>query len=162
MKKWSLLILLSITLLLSSCTQGEEETGDYSGIISDGKSMGYEYTLTKEQSTFFWKIGYKGNTSKIKENAENENNLENFMIAVGDCQSELVELIITLSYFLIVVLTTLFLYKKNRKILNEMIKSGGVIIALTVVFAIYNAFATSFDLSNSLLDAKYYYLILTN
>lgn len=158
MKKYFLLLLFSVTLLLSACTQGEEETGDYSGIISDGKAMGYEYTITKEQNTFSWKIGYKGNTSIIKESTENGKDLENFMIAVGDSQSELIELIITLSYFLSVVLTTLFFYKRNR----NMLKGGGIIIAVLVGFAIYNAVTTSFDLSSSLQDAKYYYLILTN
>ncbi|MBM7553940.1 hypothetical protein [Thalassobacillus pellis] len=157
MSKCFLLLLFSFTLL-AACTQGEEEAGDYSGIISDGKAMGYEYTITKEQSTISWKIGYKRNTTIIKENTENEKDLEKFMIAVGDSQSELVELMITLSYFFIVALTTLFLYKKNR----NMLRGSGVIITVFVGFAIYNAVTTSFDLSSSLHDAKYYYLILTN
>lgn len=150
-------MLFSFTLLLAACTQDEEETGNYSGIISDGHAMGYQYTVTKEQSTFSWEIGYKGNTSIIEESTNNEQDLENFMFAVSDSQSELVELIITVAYTLIVVLITLFVYFKNRNIL----KGGRLIIALLVGFAIYNAVATSFDLSHSLQDARYYYLLLT-
>ncbi|WP_071395097.1 hypothetical protein [Bacillus tuaregi] len=120
--------------------------------------MGYEYTVTKEQNTFSWKIGCKGDTSIIEENVENKDDLENFMIAVGDSKVELVELIISVSYFLIVIVTTFILYKKNRKIL----KGGSAIITVLAGIAMYNAFVTSFDLSSSLQDAKYYYLTLTN
>ncbi|MEH7224474.1 hypothetical protein V7112_11765 [Bacillus sp. JJ1566] len=158
MKNCFLLILFCLSLLLSACSQGEKDTIEYSGIISDGKAMGYEYNVTKEQSTFSWKIGYNGDTSIIKQSPDNETDLESFMIAIGDSQSELAKLLISLSYFIIVVNLTLFLYKKNRNLL----KSSGLIIAVLAGFAVYIAISTSFDLNSSLKDARYYYLILTN
>ncbi|MFJ7727840.1 hypothetical protein ACIQXV_16960 [Neobacillus sp. NPDC097160] len=148
----------SSTLILSACSQSEEDTQEYSGIIGDGKTLGYEYTVTKEQNKFSWKVGYKGDISIIEERAANEDDLVNYMNAVNDSKLVLVKLILSVSYFLIVIITTLILYKKNRK----MLKDGGVIITILAGIAIYIAFKAPFDLSSSLQDAKYYYLILTN
>lgn len=150
-------MLFCFTLILSACSQSEEDTQEYSGIIGDGKTLGYEYTVTKEQNKFSWKVGYKEDISNIEERAANEDDLVNYMNAVNDSKLVLVKLILSVSYFLIVIITTLILYKKNRK----MLKDGGVIITILAGIAIYIAFKASFDLSSSLQDAKYYYLILT-
>ncbi|WP_066073187.1 hypothetical protein [Neobacillus soli] len=157
MKKCILLMLFCFTLLLSACSQGEEDTQEYSGIIGDGKTLGYEYTVTKEQNKFSWKVGYKGDISIIEERAANEDDLVNYMNAVNDSKLVLVKLILSVSYFLIVIITMLILYKKNSK----MLKDGGVIITILAGIAIYIAVKASFDLSSSLQDAKYYYLKLT-
>ena len=61
-----LLVLFCFTLILSACTQSEEDTQEYSGIIADGKAMGYEYIITKEKNTFSWKVGYKGDITTIR------------------------------------------------------------------------------------------------
>lgn len=151
-------MLFCFTFILSACAQSEEDTQEYSGVIIDGKAFGYEYTITKEQKKFSWKIGYNGDVSIIEERATNEEDLVNYMNAVNDSTLTLVKLILSLSYFLIVIITTLFLYKKNRK----MLKDGGVIITVLAGIAIYIAFKASFDLSGSLGVAKYYYLTLTN
>ena len=42
-------MLFSFTLILSACSQAEEDTQEYLGVIGDGKAFGYEYTVTKEQ-----------------------------------------------------------------------------------------------------------------
>ena len=158
MKKCILLMLFCFTLILSACSQGEEDTQEYSGIIGDGKTLGYEYTVTKEQNKFSWKVGYKGDISIIEESAANEDDLVNYMNAVNDSKLVLAKLIISVSYILIVIITTLILYKKNRK----MLKDSGVIITILTGIAIYIAFKASFDLSSLLQDAKHYYVILTN
>jgi hypothetical protein len=157
-KKCMLLLLFCFTLLLSACSQSEEDTQRYSGIISDGTAMGYEYTITREQNTFSWKVGYKGDITSIVESIDNEADLESFMIAVSDSKVLLVKLLISLTYFLIVAGTTLIFYKKNRKILKE----SGAIIAVLAGIAIYIALEASIDLSRTLQDAKFYYLILTH
>ena len=151
-------MLFCFTLILSACSQGEEDTREYSGIIGEGKTLGYEYTVTKEQNKFSWKVGYKGDISIIEESAANEDDLENYMNAVNDSKLVLAKLIISVSYLLIVIITTLIVYKKNRK----MLKDSGVIITILTGIAIYIAFKASFDLTSLLQDAKYYYLILTN
>ena len=81
-------------------------------------AMGFEYTITKEQNTFSWKVGYKGDITSIQESIENEDGLQNFMIAVSDSRVILSKLIISLSYFLIVAVLSFFLYKKNKKYLK--------------------------------------------
>ena len=53
-KKYIPIVLFCFTLILSAC--GEEDTQEYSGIIGEGKAMGYEYTVTKEGSSFSWKV----------------------------------------------------------------------------------------------------------
>ncbi|MFD2627399.1 hypothetical protein [Oceanobacillus kapialis] len=158
MRKFYLLLFLSFILCLSGCTQGEEEPGDYSGIVNDGKAIGYQYTLTLDKGNFSWEIGYKGNTSIYKESAENEKDLENFKHAVDDSQSALTTLMITGTFLLIVVLLTFFIYKKNK----NMLKGAHAIIVVVVGFAIYHSLTASVELSRSLQDAEYYYLLLRN
>lgn len=158
MKKYIQLVILTfVLLLLSACSQGEEDTEDYSGIIGDGRALGYEYTVTKEQTTFSWEVGYKGATTVIEENAKNKSDLEKFMIAINDSKSKFVTLILSVSYLLIVVITTLVLYKKK----SEMIKDGGLIILIAAAgIAIYIAINASLDLSSLLREANYYYWTL--
>ncbi|EKN69349.1 hypothetical protein BABA_10816 [Neobacillus bataviensis LMG 21833] len=151
-------MLFCFPFFLSACSQGKEDTQEYSGIIGDGKTLGYKYTVTKEQNKFYWKVGYKGDISIIEERSANEDDLVNYMNAVNDSKLVLAKLILSISYFLIVIMTTLILYKKNRK----MLKDGVVTITILAGIAIYIAFKASFDLSSLLQDAKSYYLILTN
>ena len=157
-KKYILIVLFCFTLILSACTQSEEDTQEYSGIIGDGKAMGYEYTVTKEENSFSWKVGYKGDITTIEESIDNKDELQNFMIAVSDSKVILSKLIISLSYFLIVAVISFFLYKKNRKIL----KDGAIVVVLASIIALYIAIDASFDLSIALQDAKLHYLRLTN
>ena len=151
-------MLFCFTLILSACTQSEEDTQEYSGIIGDGNAMGYEYIVTKEKNTFSWKVGYKGDITTIQESIDNEDELQNFMMAVSDSRVILSKLIISLSYFLIVAVLSFFLYKKNRKIL----KDGAIVVVLASIIALYIAIDASFDLSIALQDAKFHYLRLTN
>ena len=151
-------MLFCFTLILSACTQSEEDTQEYSGIIGDGKAMDYEYTVTKEENTFSWKVGYKGDITTIEESIDNKDELQNFMMAVNDSQVILSKLIISLSYFLIVAVLSFFLYKKNRKIL----KDSAIVVVLASIIALYIAIDASVDLSIVLQDAKFHYLRLTN
>lgn len=152
-------MLFSFALILSACSQAEEDTQEYLGVIGDGKAFGYEYTVTKEQNNkFSWKIGYKGDISFIEESNVNEEDLINYMYAVNDSKLVLVKLITSVSYFLIVIIIVFILFKKNRKVL----KDSGIIISIFAGIAIYIAFQASFDLISLLQDTKYYYLTLTN
>ena len=151
-------MLFCITLILSACTQSEEDTQEYSGIIGDGKAMDYEYTVTKEENSFSWKVSYKGDTTTIEESIDNKDELQNFMMAVNDSQLILSKLIISLSYFLIVAVISFLLYKKNRKIL----KDSAIVVVLASIIALYIAIDASVDLSIVLQEAKLYYLRLTN
>ena len=157
-KKYIPIWLFCITLILSACTQSEEDTLDYSGIIGEGNAMGYEYTVTKEDDTFSWKVGYKGDITTIEESIDNKDELQSFMTVVSDSNLILSKLIISLSYFLIVAVISFFLYKKNRKIL----KDGAIVIVLASIIALYIAIDASFDLSIALQDVKFQYLRLTN
>jgi len=158
MKKYILLILFGFTLILSACSQAQEDTEEYFGIIAERKTLGYEYTVTKEQTKTSWKIGYKGDISIIEEETTNVNDLRNYMTTVSDSKIELVKLIVSVSYFLIVIITMLIMYKKNRK----MLKDSGAIITVFAGIAVYFAFNASIELSSLLRDVKYYYLTLIN
>lgn len=157
MKKWLFLMLFCITLILSACSQSEEDKQEYLGVISEGKVSGYEYTVIKEQNNYLWQIGYKENITIIEESTANKEDLLKFMHAVIDSKLVLAKLITSLSYLLIVTITTLILYKKNRK----MLKDGSAMITIFVGIAVYIAFKASFDLSRLLHDTKYFYLTLT-
>ena len=151
-------MLFCFTLILSACTQSEEDTQEYSGIIADGNAMGYEYIITKEKNTFSWKVGYKGDITTIQESIDNEDELQNFMMAVSESREILSKLIIWLSYFFVVAVLSFFLYKKNRKIL----KDGATVVVLASIIGLYFAIDASFDLSIALQDAKFHFLRLTN
>lgn len=127
-------------------------------VIAEKKAAGYQYTVIKEQNTYTWKIGYQGNISVIQEDENNKEDLEKFMHAVGDSNLEMIKLILSTSYFLIVVLTGLILYKKNKKIHKDL----ALVIVVFVSIALYFILVTSLDLNSSLADAKYYYLDLIN
>ncbi|MFT8322853.1 MAG: hypothetical protein ABF649_18445 [Bacillus sp. (in: firmicutes)] len=158
-KKCILLVLFCFPFLLSACTQGTEDTQEHAGTISNNKAIGYEYTITKEQNSFSWKIGYKGDMATIQESMDNKDELQNFMMAVNDSKAIVIELILLLSYFLIVALLSFFLYKKNRR---TFLNGGAIVVVVTGSIALYIAFYASFDLSNALQDAKFHYLRLTN
>lgn len=157
-KKYMTILLFCITFILSACNLGKEDTQEYSGIISDGNVMGYSYSVTKEDNTFFWKIGYKGDMTTIEESIDNKEELQSFMTAVSDSKLILSQLIISLLYFLIVAVISFVLYKKNRKLL----KDGAIAIILASIIALYIAINASVDLSIALQDLKLHYLRLIN
>lgn len=157
MKKSILLMLFYLTLTLSACSQSEEDI-EYTGIVVDGKSFGYEYSVIKEQNKFTWKLGYKGDTFLIEENATNQDNLLNYMNAINDSKLVFTKLIISVSFLLIVIIIGFIRYKNNRKVFKE----GNVVITILIVITIYITFKESLELSNLLQDVKYYHSILTN
>ena len=150
-------MLFSFILISSACSHSEEDTQGFSGVISEGKNFGYAYIVIKEQNKKSWKVSYKGDISIIEERAANKEDLVNYRNAVNDGELVLAKLIISVTYFLIVSLTSLILYKKNRK----MLKEAGVIITILAAIAVHITFNASVELSRLLQDAKYCYLILT-
>ncbi|MFJ8356083.1 hypothetical protein [Bacillus paramycoides] len=125
-------------------------------VIDKEKAGGYQYTVIKGQNNFTWKIGHRDNLSTFQENKDNTEALEHFRTAVRDIDREIFEIIISASYFLIVVLTALILYKKSK----QMLKSGGAIIAILAGIALYAVFSNSIELNTAFQDAKFYYSVL--
>ena len=151
-------MLLCMAFILSACTQGQEDTQQYSGIISQGKAFGYEYTVTKEGDLFSWEIRYKEDKTTIEENIDNVDELENFMTTVNESILSLSKLIISLTYLLIVAVISFYLYKKHRK----LFKDGAIVIVLAIIISLSIAIDAYFDLSVLLQDIKLYYFRLTN
>ncbi len=158
MNKWTLVALLFVTFLLSACSQNEEDLQNYSGVIGEGKAVGYEYSVIKEENRFIWEIGYKGDMSIIREDVNNENYLERFRLSVNESQMALAKLMISVSYLLFVLIAAFIFYKKYRRMLHGI----GLVILVFAGIAVYHVFVSSVDLSSSLHDAKFYYLLLTN
>lgn len=160
MKKYVLLMLLATILLLAACSKGEkDEVEGYSEVIGYRAAMGYQYIVVKEQDTFSWDISYKGNNLLIAENADNVKNLENFRISVNESKLELGTLIISFSYFVLVVIIALILYKKKSELLKGI---GALISILAGTLALYFTLETAVDLSSLLHEMDYYYMILAN
>jgi len=157
-KKYISVIIMCFILLLSACVQSEEDTEEYFGIIGEGKSLGFEYTVFKEKDSFSWRIGYKRDRTTIIESNNNIDDLHLFMNAVGDSKINLATLIISLCYFLFVLAISFFLYKKYRKTLKE----STFIIIVSSVIALFIAVDASFDLHIALQDAKLFYTRLTS
>lgn len=155
--KAKFLVMLSLTILFFIVVvQNVAASSPF--VIAEKRAAGYQYTVIKEQNTYTWKIGYQGNISVIQEDENNKEDLEKFMHAVGSSNLEMIKLILSASYFLIVVLTGLILYKKNKKIHKDL----ALVIVVFASIALYFIMVTSLDLNSSLADAKYYYLDLIN
>lgn len=126
-------------------------------VIGKEKAGSYQYTVIKEENNFTWKIGHRDKVTTIQENKDNTEDLEHFRTAVMDINRKIFEIILSASYFLIVVLIALIFYKKNKQIL----KRDGAIIAILAGIALYITFTTSIELNAAFQDAKFYYSVLT-
>ncbi|WP_242220089.1 hypothetical protein [Bacillus cereus group sp. BfR-BA-01380] len=121
-------------------------------VIDKEKAGGYQYTVIREQDNFTWKSGYRDNLSTFQENKDNTEELGHFRTAVRDIHREIFEIILSVSYFLIVVLIALIFYKKNKQIL----KRDGAILVILAGIALYTTFTTSIELNTAFQDAKFY------
>lgn len=151
------IVLFSFILILSACTQLEEEQG-YSGIIVDDKVMGYGFNVSQYDNSISWKVSYKGSVTTIEESIDNKDELEDYMLAVSESKIIHSKLIISLLYFLIVVVIAFLLFKKNRKTL----KDSTIVVVLASMIALFIAVDAAYDLSIALQDIKLHYLRLTN
>lgn len=151
-KKYTLILLFCIPFILSACTKSEENIGT----IDKGEMMGYEYTVSKEDDSFFWKVGYKGDITMVEENSENQEELESFRIAINDSDKILLKLILSLSYFFIVTIIPYFFFKRKTT------KNGVVFIVLTSIIALSIAFTSFIDLKTELADIKFHYVRITD
>lgn len=136
MKKQILPMFFFLILVVSACSNGVKDSSrELSGVISEGAVLGYTYSVTKTKNTYSWEIGYKDKNSIIVENDENANVLDHYMTAVNDAHLEWIELILSASYFFIIIATILILYKKKR----IMLKGYGFLIAMMGAIALYIA-----------------------
>lgn len=157
-KRYIPFLLILFFTFVSACSQNIEDTEEYYGFIGDGKAMGYEFTITKEENgSFIWEIGYKSKRNLVEEDEGNIDNLVSYANALYDAEESYSTVFYSLIYFLLVGAIFLFLKMKNRKVL----KGGGAIaIVIAGGIALYFAVDASIDLSRALLDAKLYYLRL--
>lgn len=153
-----MILLVSLLLILTACSINEEEKQDYSCIIGERNVLGYGYIVTKEQNTYTWEIIYKEDRSVINEGKHNIDTLDSFRMAVNDSESTFVTLSIAVAYFLILAITTLIIFKKNRKILKQAVP----VLVLMALITIYISSDAFFELTTAFQDVKYYYIILTN
>jgi hypothetical protein len=128
-----------------------------SNVISSQKAGGYQYSVLKDNNTFTWTVGHQGNLIVIEGTKGNQEELERFRYSVEDINSYLFEFIISAVYFLIVLITTLVIFKKNKQTLKG---SHLIIIASLAVIALCNSVVTSIDMYTAYQDARYYYSLL--
>jgi hypothetical protein len=148
-----------IIIMILSGLLGHHTFANGTFVITSQKAGGYQYSVIKENNTFLWNIGHQDNLLVIKENKENEEKLERFRHSVEEINSHMFELMISVSYFLIVMISILIVIMKNKQILK-----GGylfIIIALAGI-ALYNSIVTSIDLNTAFQDAGYYYSMLND
>ncbi|MEG9294925.1 geobacillin-26 family protein [Mangrovibacillus sp. Mu-81] len=127
-------------------------------VIGEEQAGGYQYKVIKDELTFFWSIGHQDSLSVIVENKENSEALESFRTSVEEIDSATFTIIISTSYLFIVILTTLFICRKNKQIL----KGSAAIIAVFAGIALYYTILNGIDLHTSLQNANVYYSMLTD
>lgn len=81
-------------------------------MIGEGEAGGYQYTIKKGENALTWKIGYQDQEATIGENEGNRGDLERFRTAVNDLDGHMFGLILSISYLIIVGITSLVFYKK--------------------------------------------------
>ncbi|MGE6753555.1 geobacillin-26 family protein [Rossellomorea sp. NPDC071047] len=127
-------------------------------VIGEGDASGYQYTVIKGEDGLTWKIGYQDHQVKIEENEGNRDHLDRFRIAVNDLDSHQFGLILSISYLIIVGITTRVLYKKKKHIPRV----SGMIIACLAFGAMYYAITSFIGMQAALEDVGYYYVSLTD
>ena len=127
-------------------------------VIGEGEAVGYQYTVIKGEDGLIWKIGYRDDLMTIDENEGNQDHLDRFRTAVNDLDSQQFGLILSISYLIIVGITTMVLYKKN----NHIPWVSGMVIACLALGAVYYAFTSFIGMQAALEDVRYYYVSLTD
>lgn len=127
-------------------------------VIGEGEAGGYQYTIVKGENALTWKIGYQDQEVTIDENGENRDHLERFRTSVNDLGGRQFGLILSISYLIIVGITTLIFYKKTKHIPRV----SGVIIACLALGALYYAITSFIGVQAALEDVGYYYVSLTD
>jgi len=126
-------------------------------VIDDGGSGRYQYTVIKKEDTFTWEIGYEDKVLTIEETEDNTEVLMAFRGAVKDMNANLLKIIISISYCLVVLMIALIMYVKNK----QMLKRGYGFIAIFAGIAVYTIFLSFFELKSSLGAVEYFYSVLT-
>jgi hypothetical protein len=126
-------------------------------VVASQKAGGYQYSVIKDNNSFTWSVGHQDHLMVIKETKGNEIELERFRNSVEDINLHLFELIISAVYFLLVLITTLVIFKKNKQMFKG---SHLIIIASLAGIAFYNSIVTSIDVTAAFQDARYYYSLL--
>lgn len=127
-------------------------------VIGEGEAGGYQYTIIKGENAFTWKIGYQDRMVTIDENEGNRDHLERFRTAVNDLGSNRFGLILSISYLIIVGITTLVFYKKTKHIPWV----SRLVIACLAGGAVYYAVTSFIGLQAAIEDVGYYYVSLTD
>jgi hypothetical protein len=127
-------------------------------VIGEEEAGGYKYTVIKGKDGLIWKIGYQNHLVKIEENEGNRDHLDHFRTAVNDLDSHQFGLILSISYLIIVGITTRVFYKKTKHIPRV----SGMIIACLALGAVYYAITSFIGMQTALEDVGYYYVSLTD
>lgn len=127
-------------------------------IIGQKKAGGYFYVVKKETSSFVWEIGYRNSHSVIKEDKNNELDLEKFHKIVNAINRQRFKLLLSVLYLSILLSVLLFVFKKKTK---ESKKWAVFFISGLLIITTYIVLTTSIELYISCQDAKFFYLLLT-
>ena len=156
-KKWISIILLCTVFLLAACSFGEEETQQYTGIVSKENALGYEYIVTIENDTFTWIVRHQDKLTIMEETVENKDDLQRFSNAVNESNTHVYSLMIWFTVLLIVgVISYQF-----RQIARKNNKNYTVIIVIALAIAFYLVFNAVLELTTAYQSVKMQYFRLT-
>ena len=128
-------------------------------IITKKEVRNYYYIVDKENNNYTWKIGYKSSNSIIKENKENELDLEDFRNAVNKLSQQNLELYVSIAYLVILLLILLISFIKKK---NDIPKSFLIFMFVLLIISINAVVQTSISLSGTDKEVQFLYLRLTH
>ncbi|MCX2829257.1 hypothetical protein RGU76_28245 [Bacillus pseudomycoides] len=128
-------------------------------IITKKEVRNYYYIVDKENNNYTWKIGYKSSNSIIKENKENELNLEDFRNAVNKLSQQNLELYVSITYLVILLLILLISFIKKK---NDIPKWFLIFMFVLLIISINAVVQKSISLSVTDKEVQFLYLRLTH
>ncbi|PEA30036.1 hypothetical protein [Bacillus toyonensis] len=128
-------------------------------IITRKEVRNYYYIVDKENNNYTWRIGYKSSNSIIKENKDNELNLEDFRNAVNKLSQQNLELYVSIAYLIILLLILLISFIKKN---NDTPKCFLIFMFVLLIISINAVVQTSISLSVTNKEAQFLYLRLTH
>ncbi|MGE7875553.1 hypothetical protein [Bacillus paramycoides] len=150
---------LIIVLCLIGILAPSSKTFANGEIITKKEVRNYYYIVDKENNNYTWKIGYKSSNSIIKENKENELNLEDFRNAVNKLSQQNFELYVSIAYLVILLLILLISFIKKK---NDIPKWFLIFMFVLLIISINAVVQTSISLSVTDQEVQFLYLRLTH
>ncbi|MBH0174482.1 hypothetical protein IHV09_12990 [Fictibacillus sp. 23RED33] len=126
-------------------------------IVAEKKAGDFHYNIKADGETLTWSIGDGKKQSELKEDKNNQRELDQFREAVNEMSVQKFSLIIYILYLIFIGMIGYIFYKKVAERKRELMG----IVALFGIYAVYKCYMAYEFFVQAQWDAKYYFAALT-